>query len=125
VLKLGGRVARAAARQALELAGAGHEVVVVHGAGPPISAELERRGIRVEFVDGRRVTGAETLAVVRESLLAVGVEVSAALGPAALQLCGDEIGLRARRVRSSASVGEPMPTCARDRVCAGPRPDRW
>jgi len=110
VLKLGGRVARAGARQALDLADAGHQVIVVHGAGPQISAELERRGIPVEFVDGRRVTDAETLAVVRESLLAVGVEVSAALGPAAIQLFGDQIGLRARRLPQLGLVGEALPS---------------
>lgn len=110
VLKLGGRVARAAARQALDLADAGHQVIVVHGAGPQISAELERRGIPVEFVDGRRVTDAETLAVVRESLLAVGAEVSAALGPAAIQLSGDQIGLRARRLPQLGLVGEALPS---------------
>jgi acetylglutamate kinase len=110
VLKLGGRVARAGAWQAIDLAGAGHEVVVVHGAGAQISAELERRGIPVEFVNGRRVTDAETLAVVRESLLAVGVEVSAALGPTAIQLIGDEIGLQARRLPELGLVGEALPS---------------
>ena len=84
-------------------------MVVVHGAGPQITAELARRGIRAEFVDGRRVTDAETLAIVRESLLAVGAEVSAALGPAAIQLAGDEIGLRARRIAQLGLVGDPVP----------------
>lgn len=109
VLKLGGRVATATASQALELRRAGHDVVVVHGAGPQISDELERRGIPVEFVDGRRVTSAATLAVVRESLVAVGAEVSAALGPAAVQLLGDEIGLLADRVPELGLVGTPLP----------------
>jgi acetylglutamate kinase len=109
VLKLGGRVATATAGRALELERSGHEVVVVHGAGPQITAELERRGARVAFVDGRRVTDAETIAVVRESLLAVGAEVSAALGPTAVQLVGDEIGLVARRVPGVGLVGTPLP----------------
>jgi acetylglutamate kinase len=109
VLKLGGRVATATAGRALELERSGHEVVVVHGAGPQITAELERRGARVAFVDGRRVTDAETVAVVRESLLAVGAEVSAALGPTAVQLVGDEIGLVARRVPGVGLVGTPLP----------------
>lgn len=109
VLKLGGRVATATAAQALELRRAGHEVVVVHGAGPQISEQLERRGIPVEFVDGRRVTSAATLAIVREFLVAVGAEVSAALGPAAVQLLGDEIGLLADRVPELGLVGTPVP----------------
>ena len=109
VLKLGGRVAAATAGQALELARSGDEVVVVHGAGPQISAELERRGLPVEFVDGRRVTDAAALAVVRESLVAVGVEVSAAIGPAAIPLVGDDIGLEARRLPALGLVGDPVP----------------
>jgi len=109
VLKLGGRVAAAGAAQALELARAGDEVVVVHGAGPQISAELRRLGIPVEFVNGRRVTSSAALAVVRESLIAVGAELSAALGPTALQLVGDEIGLRARPLPELGLVGEPLP----------------
>lgn len=109
VLKLGGRVASDAACHALDLAESGAEVVVVHGAGPQITAELERRGAPVEFVRGRRVTDAATLAVVRESLVAVGADVCAALGPAAIQLVGDEIGLRARLLPELGLVGEPLP----------------
>ena len=109
VVKLGGAVAAGAVGHALELFHDGHEVVVVHGAGPQISAELDRRGIPVEFVGGRRVTSPEALGVVRESLLEVGAEVSAALGPDALQLVGDEIGLEARRLPGLGHVGEPLP----------------
>jgi acetylglutamate kinase len=111
VVKLGGRVAATSAAQVLEYVRAGNDVVVVHGAGPQISAELSRRGIPVEFVDGRRVTTPATIAVVRESLVAVGAELSAALGPAALSLVGDEIGLEARRLPELGLVGEPLP-CA-------------
>jgi acetylglutamate kinase len=109
VVKLGGGVAAAAAAQARDLVRAGHQVVVVHGAGPQISAELRRRGIPVEFVGGRRVTSPATLAVVRESLIAVGAEVSAALGPAALALAGDDIGLEARPLPELGLVGGPLP----------------
>lgn len=35
--------------------------VVVHGAGPQLSRELESRGIECEWVDGRRVTGPDAL----------------------------------------------------------------
>ena len=109
VLKLGGRVAASASHHALELHEAGHEVVVVHGAGPQISAELRERGIPVRFVGGLRFTDAATLGVVRASLVAVGAELTAALGPAAVQLVGDEIGLRARRLPELGLVGEPLP----------------
>jgi len=109
VLKLGGRVAAEAVRDAL--AQAGGRAVVVHGAGPQISAETARRGIEPRFVQGRRATTPEVLEVVRESMDAVNAEVCAAIGPAALALRGDEIGLRARRVPSLGLVGEPEP-CA-------------
>ena len=52
VIKLGGRVAAAAAAEALALREQGHDVVVVHGAGPQITAEMERRGIAPAFVEG-------------------------------------------------------------------------
>jgi acetylglutamate kinase len=109
VLKLGGRIAAAAAPRALRLRAAGHEVIVVHGAGPQITDELARRGVQPAFVRGRRVTDARTLEIVRESLVAVGAEVSAALGPTAIQLAGDEIGLRARRLEGLGLVGDPVP----------------
>ena len=109
VVKLGGRVATAAARYALELHAAGNEVVVVHGAGPQITAELHARAIPVRFVGGRRFTDPATLGVVRESLVAVGADVSTALGPASVLLIGDEIGLRARPLPGLGLVGEPLP----------------
>ena len=108
VLKLGGGVVAAFAQRALELDAAGHEVVVVHGAGPQITAELHERGIPAIFVRGRRFTDPATLALVRASLVAVGAELSAALGPAALHLVGDEIGLRAQRLPELGLVGEPV-----------------
>lgn len=109
VLKLGGRVAAGGLEHVSELAATGAEVVVVHGAGPQISAELAHRGLVAEFVHGRRVTTPEALAVVRETLVAVGVEVTAALGPGAVQLVGDEIGLEARQIPELGLVGEPVP----------------
>jgi acetylglutamate kinase len=92
----------------LELSAAGVEVAVVHGAGPQISAELRRRGIPVDFVGGRRVTSPAALGVVRESLRAVGKEIAAELGPAALPLMGDEIGLEAERLPELGFVGAPL-----------------
>ncbi len=110
VLKLGGRVAADAARRASQLRAEGHDVVVVHGAGPQITAEVERRGLATAFVEGRRVTTAEVLEVVRESLAEVNAEVCAAIGPDALTLWGDAVGLRARRVEALGLVGDPEPT---------------
>jgi acetylglutamate kinase len=109
VLKLGGRVAAAEVQQAVALHDAGHEVVVVHGAGPQISEELSAHGIPVKFRDGRRVTDEATLGVVRRLLVSVGSELASALGPAAVHLVGDEIGLQARRLPELGFVGEPIP----------------
>ena len=109
VLKLGGRVAAAAADEALAFRSAGHEVVIVHGAGPQISAEMERRGIEPTFVNGRRVTTAEVLEVVRASLADVNHEICAAVGSDAVALFGDEIGLVANRVDALGLVGHPIP----------------
>jgi acetylglutamate kinase len=109
ILKLGGRIVADAAAQARALAATGAEVVVVHGGGPQISTELYRRGISVEFLHGRRVTTPEALAVVRETLVAVGEGVCEALGPDAVQLVGDEIGLEARARPELGCVGEPVP----------------
>jgi acetylglutamate kinase len=110
VVKLGGRVATGSLDVVGDRLRAGDEVVVVHGAGPQISAELEARGIPVRFVQGRRFTDPATLAVVRASLVAVGAELAAALGPAAIQLVGDEIGLEATPVPELGLVGEPRPS---------------
>jgi acetylglutamate kinase len=110
VLKIGGAVAGEAASFARILARE-HEVCVVHGAGPQISAELERAGLEVRFVDGRRVTSKAALAVVRDSFAAVNAEVCAAIGPDAVPLFGDVIGLEAVRLPELGHVGSPLP-CA-------------
>ena len=110
VLKLGGRIAAAGAGEAVALRGAGHDVVVVHGAGPQITAEMERRGIVPAFVDGRRVTTGEVLEVVRDALAEVNAAVCAALGADAVPLFGDAIGLRAVQAEALGFVGRPVPS---------------
>jgi acetylglutamate kinase len=109
VVKLGGRVAASSVDPVLGRHTGGDEVVVVHGAGPQITEALRRRGLGTRFVAGRRFTDPATLAVVRESLVAVGAELSAALGPAALHLVGDEIGLEAAPLPELGLVGRPLP----------------
>ena len=110
VLKLGGRVAVQAAERVHALRAEGHDVVVVHGAGPQITAEMERLAITPSFVDGRRVTTPEVLEIVRASMGVVNSEVCSAIGPAAVGLFGDEIGLRARQVEAMGLVGDPLPS---------------
>jgi len=108
VVKCGGAVAESAADLILELAYE-EPVVVVHGAGPQISAEMERRGLEVQFVGGRRVTSREALEVVRESMAEVNATLCAAIGEPAVPLFGDEIGLHAAQVPALGLVGDPLP----------------
>ncbi len=109
VLKYGGAVAADAVENVLALSRK-DDVVVVHGAGPQISIAMSERGLEVSFVGGRRVTCEATLEVVREALLAVNAELCAAIGPLAVPLAGDEIGLRAVRMPELGLVGEPLPS---------------
>ena len=85
--------------------------VVVHGAGPQISQEMERRGLAPRFVNGRRVTTPEVLEIVRESFAAVNAALCESIGPRAVPLFGDELGLAARHVPELGLVGDPLP-CA-------------
>ncbi len=72
----------------------GMRPVVVHGGGPQIGEWLARLGKESEFVDGRRVTDAETLEVVKMVLIGkVNSDVVSALhrfGPVALGLSGTD-----------------------------------
>jgi len=88
VVKVGGAVAAESASRILGLAEEGHQICVVHGAGPQITEEMLRRGIPVEFVAGRRRTSLAALEVVRESMEAVNAELCAALGDLAVPIIG-------------------------------------
>ena len=118
VLKVGGASVAGTANIVRELRTLGHAVCVVHGAGPQISEEMERRGLEVRFVHGRRVTTPEALEVVRESFAAINAEVCAAIGADALPLAGDEIGLEAEQVHELGLVGRPVPSCTAEVVAA-------
>ena len=55
-------------REVVGLAKEGFPVVLVHGGGKEISAELERRGLKAVFAEGFRVTDEAAMAVVEEVL---------------------------------------------------------
>ena len=110
VLKVGGASAARVGAAVEALRSSGARVCVVHGAGPQISEEMARRGLVPQFVAGRRVTTAEVLEVVRESLAAVNAAVCAAIGPDALPLAGDEIGLEAALVPELGFVVRAVPS---------------
>lgn len=72
----------------------GMRPVIVHGGGPQIGEWLRRLGKESEFVDGRRVTDAETLEVAQMVLIGkVNSDIVTALntfGPLALGLSGTD-----------------------------------
>ena len=83
----------------------GMRPVVVHGGGPQIGALLARLGKTSRFVDGLRVTDAETLEVVRMVLLGqVNPELVAAInvhGPLAVGVSGGDSRLLTTRLTGS------------------------
>jgi len=82
----------------------GMRPVVVHGGGPQIGDWLSRIGKASEFVDGRRVTDAETLEVAQMVLIGkVNADIVTALntiGPVAVGLSGTDAMLLEAGVRS-------------------------
>jgi acetylglutamate kinase len=109
IVKVGGAVAGESADRILGLREEGHQIVVVHGAGPQITDEMKQRGIPVAFVNGRRRTSRAALDVVKESLVAVNTSLCAALGDVAVPVIGDEAGLYAVPVPQLGWVGDPLP----------------
>jgi acetylglutamate kinase len=75
----------------------GLRIVVVHGGGPQIGQLLERLGIATSFVDGLRVTDAETLDIARMVLVGkVNRDIVAALNvhaPLAVGVSGEDANL--------------------------------
>jgi len=75
----------------------GMNPVVVHGGGPQITELMRRLGKEPEFVDGRRVTDAETIDIVRMTLVGkVNREIVASInrhGSYAVGLSGEDAGM--------------------------------
>ncbi len=85
----------------------GVRVVLVHGGGPEISAQLERIGKKSRFVNGLRVTDAETMEVVQQMLAGkVNKDLVALLGGRGIGLCGMDGGmLLCRRMEGKDDLG--------------------
>jgi acetylglutamate kinase len=108
VIKIGGAAIedastlRKCARAVAELAQDGHCVVVVHGGGSALTRVLKQLGKQSEFVNGLRVTDAETRDV---ALMVLGGMVNKKMvaaiqeaGMPAIGMCGaDGMSFRARR----------------------------
>jgi acetylglutamate kinase len=93
----------------------GMHPVVVHGGGPQINSMLDRLGIKSQFVNGLRVTDAETMQVVEMVLVGtinshLVTSINAAGGCAIGLTGGDGNFLRARKLTRNGElgfVGEP------------------
>jgi acetylglutamate kinase len=118
VIKFGGNamvdsaLERAFAEDVVYLQHVGIHPVVIHGGGPQISAELERRGIESEFRGGLRVTSPEAMEVVRDVLAGqVGHQLASTInehGDFAQALSGETAGLFSGRRRGTVIDGEPV-----------------
>jgi acetylglutamate kinase len=115
VIKYGGSVLDAGAagtvvEDLVLLKAAGVNPILVHGGGPEITRMLDRIGKQTQFVDGLRVTDAETMEIV-EMVLAgrankAMVTLIGAAGGSAVGLSGKDAGLlRARRVDGPVDLG--------------------
>lgn len=89
------------------LALVGVRVVLVHGGGPEISNHLKRIGKKSEFVNGLRVTDAETMEVVQQMLAGkVNKDLVALLCGRGMGLCGMDGGmLTCKKLQTGADLG--------------------
>src|SRR5438105_13132379 len=111
VIKYGGAAMRDAklkeefARDVVLLKYVGMNPVIVHGGGPEITSYMERLDLPVRFVDGLRVSDAETVEIAKMVLVGkVNKDIVLLInrhGPPAGGLCGDD-GLRVRAARQAA-----------------------
>ena len=99
------------ARDVVLLKYVGMNPIVVHGGGPEITGYMERLNLPVRFVDGLRVSDAETVEVAKMVLVGkVNKDIVLRLGrhgQPAVGLCGDD-GLLFRVSRQSAPSGQDI-----------------
>lgn len=103
VVKTGGRaladpeLARQIAADVVLMHSVGIRCMVVHGGGPQISELLDRFGKETEFIEGHRVTDAESLEITRMVLVGkVNRDIVSEInrhGPIALGVSGEDVGL--------------------------------
>ena len=89
-----------------DLCGAGHKIVIVHGGGAALSRTLKQLGCETTFVNGLRVTDAQTRDVAMMVLAGqLNKQLVAAIGEAgqpAIGLCGGDLRM-VLRVEEEAS----------------------
>jgi acetylglutamate kinase len=117
VIKYGGaamtdeRLKEEFARDVVLLKYVGMNPVIVHGGGPDITSYMERLDLPVRFVDGLRVSDAETVEVAKMVLVGkVNKDIVLLInrhGQPAVGLCGDD-GLLFRVARQAAPSGQDI-----------------
>jgi acetylglutamate kinase len=99
------------ARDVVLLKYVGMNPVIVHGGGPEITSYMERLDLPVRFVDGLRVSDAETVQVAKMVLVGkVNKDIVLMInrhGQPAVGLCGDD-GLLFRASRQAAPSGQDI-----------------
>ncbi len=70
----------------------GIKPVIVHGGGPEISLEMERKGLKVRKVKGLRITDDEALKVAIEVLSRINLEIVSSLRKAGVKAMGMPAG---------------------------------
>src|SRR5881398_1413599 len=99
------------ARDVVLLKYVGINPVVVHGGGPEITNYMERLDLPVRFVEGLRVSDAETVEIAKMVLVGkVNKDIVLLInrhGQPAVGLCGDD-GLLFRAARQAAPSGEDI-----------------
>ncbi|HTU28380.1 MAG TPA: acetylglutamate kinase [Solirubrobacteraceae bacterium] len=99
------------ARDVVLLKYVGMNPIVIHGGGPEISGWMRRLDLPIEFVDGLRVSDAETVEVAKMVLVGkVNKDIVGLLnrhGSPAIGLCGDD-GLLFRATRQLAPSGQDI-----------------
>src|SRR5690242_16452368 len=114
------------ARDVVLLKYVGMNPVVVHGGGPEITAYMERLDLPVRFVEGLRVSDAETVEIAKMVLVGkVNKDIVLRLGrhgQPAVGLCGDD-GLLFRVSRQTSPGGQDIGFVGRiERVDVAVRP---
>jgi acetylglutamate kinase len=101
-VKLGGSILEEAAtrirllEQISKIAAGGHQIILVHGGGKSLNRRLSQMQMTSQFIDGLRVTDAETLGV---AVMVLAGEVNktivaemSGLGVRAMGICGADAG---------------------------------
>lgn len=100
------------ARDIVLLKYVGLNPVIVHGGGPAITSYMERLGMKVEFVEGLRVSDEQTVELAKMVLVGkenkdIVLRINRA-GQPAVGLCGDDgllFTIRKRELESGADIG--------------------